>query len=162
MNQNILEEKKDLVKEIEAKAKSSKGLLIAEYRGLNVSQLEELRRALRKENASLAIYKNSLVLRAFDNLGYKDAESLLSGPNSFVFSEDELTGIKIISKYVRKFDGTIVIKGAVIEGQFADKETVAELNKVPSKDGLISMFLSCLNAPITKFACAVKAIADAK
>ncbi len=160
MNQDILQAKKDEVNEIIERAKSSKCILIAEYRGLSVAQLQELRRALRKENAGISIYKNSLVHRAFETLGYTEADSLLTGPNSFVFSDDELAGIKIISKYVRRFDGTIVIKGAVVEGQFADVKTVSELSKLPSKDGLISMFLSCLNAPITQFAVGVKAIAD--
>ncbi|MCD8204366.1 MAG: 50S ribosomal protein L10 [Coprobacillus sp.] len=159
MNQDILEEKKDVVKEIVSKAKTNKTVIIAEYRGLTVAQMQEIRRALRKENASLAIYKNSLVSRAFDELGYTD-KSMLTGPNSFIFSEDEFAGMKIISKYARRYNAVLHIKGAIIEGQLCDEATVKELSKLDSKDSLVSMLLSCLEAPIRSFACAVKAVGE--
>ncbi len=160
MNQNILEEKKDVVNEIVDKAKASKSVLIAEYRGLTVSQLQEIRRALRDQNASLSIYKNSLVTRAFDSLGYEEGKELLEGPNSLVFSTDELSGIKVITKYAKRYPNVLNIKGAIVEGEYVDKDTVKELSKLGSKDSLYSMFLSCLNAPISKFAATVQAIAD--
>ncbi|MCD8203774.1 MAG: 50S ribosomal protein L10 [Coprobacillus sp.] len=161
MNQDILQAKKDVVSEIVEKAKSNKTILIAEYRGLTVAQLQEIRRALAKENASLSIYKNSLVERAFDELGYTD-KSLLTGPNSFIFSEDEFTGMKIISKYARRYNAALHIKGAIVEGQLCDAATVKELSKLSSKDSLISMLLSCLEAPIRSFAVAVKAVGESK
>ncbi len=161
MNQNILEAKKDVVSEIVSKAKSNKTIVIAEYRGLTVAQMQEIRRALRKENASLSIYKNSLVERAFDELGYTD-KSLLTGPNSLIFSEDEFSGIKIISKYAKRYNAVVHIKGAIVEGQLCDAETVKELSKLSSKDSIIAMLLSCLEAPIRQFACTVKAVSDSK
>ncbi len=160
MNQDILQEKKETVDEIIDECKASKTLLVAEYRGLTVAQLQELRRALREENASLSIYKNTLVTRAFDELNYADGKVLLSGPNSFIFSEDELSGIKVATKYAKRFANKLVIKGAIVEGEYVDKDTVKELSKLGSKDSLYSMFLSCLNAPISKFAATVQAIAD--
>ncbi|MCD8195081.1 MAG: 50S ribosomal protein L10 [Coprobacillus sp.] len=160
MNQDILQEKKDTVEEIVDECKSNKTLLVAEYRGLTVAQLQELRRALREQNSFLSIYKNTLVTRAFDKLNYSDGKELLSGPNSFIFSEDELSGIKVATKYSKRFAGKLVIKGAIVEGEYVDKDTVKELSKLGSKDSLYSMFLSCLNAPISKFAATVQAIAD--
>ncbi len=159
MNQDILEEKKDVVSEIVGKAKSNKTIIIAEYRGLTVAQMQEIRRALLKENASLSIYKNSLVSRAFDELGYTD-KSMLTGPNSLIFSEDEFSGMKIISKYARRYNAVFHIKGAIIEGQFCDAATVKELSKIDGKNSLVSMLLSCLEAPIRSFACAVKAVGE--
>ena len=69
MNKDVLQAKQVTVSEIVAKAKDSSGLVVAEYRGLTVAELQQLRRALRAEGASMNVYKNSLVERASDELG---------------------------------------------------------------------------------------------
>ena len=69
MNEQTLQAKQSVVKEIVDKAKNSSTIIVAEYRGLTVAQLQELRRALRKEDAELCVYKNSLVERAGEELG---------------------------------------------------------------------------------------------
>lgn len=160
MNQAVLESKQVIVKEVADKAKASATIVVCEYRGLTVAQLEEIRRALRKENAELCVYKNSLVERAFNEIGYADANSILSGPNAIIFSEDAIAGAKIAAKYSKKTDGLLSIKGGIVEGTFNDAAAMKTIAKLPGRDGLISMFLSCLQAPVRSFACAVKAVAD--
>ena len=162
MNQSILEAKKGLVNEIVEKAKSSKALVVCHYSGLTVAKIQELRRALRKEGATLCVYKNSLVSRACDELGYNELEDVLNGPNAFIFTDDVIAGPKIVAKYSKKYRDNFVIKGAVLEGQFADADKVKDIAKLPGKEGLISMFLSVLQAPIRQFACAVNAVAESK
>ncbi|MBO7614679.1 MAG: 50S ribosomal protein L10 [Bacilli bacterium] len=160
MNQAVLESKQSIVKEVTEKAKAASTIVVCEYRGLTVAQLEEIRRALRKENAELCVYKNSLVERAFDEIGYADAKEVLSGPNAIIFSEDTIAGAKIAAKYSKKTDGLLAIKGGVVEGKFNNADEMKVIAKLPGRDGLISMFLSCLQAPVRSFACAVKAVAD--
>lgn len=162
MNSEILKAKKETVSEIEAKAKASQTVLVAEYRGLTVAQIQDLRRALRAEKASMYVYKNSLVERAATNLGYEDLKEYLTGPNAIVFSEDVSAGAKIVAKYAKKFPEILKIKGGIVEGKVVDASVIKEVAALPSKEGLYSMFLSCLQAPIRQFACAVKAVADAK
>ena len=162
MNKDVLVAKQETVKEIVSKAKESAGIVVAEYRGLTVAQLQELRRALRAENASMNVYKNSLVERASDELGYKELKEILAGPNALFFSEDITGAAKVLVKYARRYGDNLNIKGGVFEGQFADKAKVVEVAKMPSREGLISMLLSCLQAPVRQFACTVKAVADAK
>ena len=159
MNKQVLEAKQSVVKEIVDKAKDSTTIIVAEYRGLSVAQLQELRRALRKENAELCVYKNSLVERASEELGYKELVDILNGPNAIIFSKEVSGGAKVVAKYSRRFE-TLNIKGGVVEGQFADAAKMKEVAKLPGREGLISMFLSCLQAPIRQFACAVQAVAD--
>ena len=159
MNKQVLEAKQSVVKEIVDKAKDSTTIIVAEYRGLSVAQLQELRRALRKENAELCVYKNSLVERASEELGYKELVEILNGPNAIIFSKEVSGGAKVVAKYSRRFE-TLNIKGGVVEGQFADAAKMKEVAKLPGREGLISMFLSCLQAPIRQFACAVQAVAD--
>ena len=162
MNKEVLEAKQSVVKEIVEKAQGSSTIVVAEYRGLTVAQLQELRRALRKEEAELCVYKNSLVERAGEELGYKDLNSVLYGPNAIIFSKEVSNGAKVVAKYAKRFRDTLVIKGGVVEGQFADADKIREVSKLPGKEGLMSMFLSCLQAPVRQFACTVKAVADAK
>ena len=160
MNQAVLAAKSETVKEISEKAKKSQTIIVCEYRGLTVAQIQEVRRALHKEKAEMSVYKNSLVERAVDELGYNDLNSVLTGPNAIVFSEDVIAGAKVIAKYAKRHKDVLVVKGGIVEGKFVDEKAMLEVAKLPGKEGLLSMFLSCLQAPIRSFACAVKAVAD--
>jgi large subunit ribosomal protein L10 len=162
MNQEVLQAKKQIVSEIVELSNTNKALVVVEYKGLTVEKMQELRRALRAEKASLSVYKNSLVERAADELGQTALKDILSGPNAFIFSEDPILGPKIVAKYAKRFGDALQIKGAVIEGTYVDANTVKSLAKLPNREGLISMFLSVLQAPVRQFAATVKAIADAK
>ena len=162
MNKDVLQAKQEVVKEIVTKAKASSGLVVAEYRGLTVAQIQDLRRALAAEHASMNVYKNSLVERASDELGYADLKQVLEGPNAIFFSEDVSSGAKVLAKFAKRYGDSLNIKGGVFEGQFADKAGVLEVAKLPNKEGLLAMLLSCLQAPVRQFACTVKAVADAK
>ena len=160
MNQAVLQAKSETVKEISEKAKKSQTIIVCEYRGLTVAQIQEVRRALRKEKAEMNVYKNSLVERAVDELGYNELNDILKGPNAIVFSEDVIAGAKVIAKYAKRHRDVLIVKGGIVEGKFVDAKGIIEVSKLPGKEGLISMFLSCLQAPIRSFACAVKAVAD--
>ena len=152
-----------VVDEIVEKAKASKTLVVVTYHGLSVEKLQEVRRALHKDGCKLHVYKNTLVARAADQLGYGELKALLDGPNAFIFCEDPTQGLKTIVKYSKRYKDIFTIKGAVIEGSFVNADQLVTLSKVPGgKQGLLSMFLSVLQAPIRQFACTVKAVADAK
>lgn len=162
MNKNVLIAKQEIVSEIVTKAKASSAIIVAEYRGLTVAQIQELRRALAAEHASMNVYKNSLVERASDELGYADLKQVLDGPNAIFFSEEVSTGAKVLAKYAKRYGDSLKIKGGIFEGKFADKNGVIEVSKLPNKEGMLAMLLSCLQAPVRQFACTVKAVADAK
>ncbi len=162
MNQEVLKAKQEVVNEIVNKAKESQTVVVAEYRGLTVAQIQELRRALRAEEASMFVYKNSLVERASKELGYDGLAEYLSGPNAIFFSKEVTNGPKIIAKYAKRFGDNLKVKGGVVEGKVVDAAVIDDVAKIPSREGLLSMFLSCLQAPVRQFACAVKAVADAK
>ena len=162
MNKDVLQAKSALVDEIVKRSQDNATMVVVTYHGLSVNELEELRRLLKKENGSLSVYKNSLVERAVDKLGYNQLNELLSGPNAFIFFKDATSGLKTITKYAKKFKDIFTIKGGVVDGKVVSTNTLVELSKVPGREGLLSMFLSVLQAPVRQFACAVKAVADAK
>ena len=161
MNQEILQTKSELVNEVVASIKDSSTVVICEYRGLTVAELTDLRKTLRTTDSSMAVYKNTLVKRAVESLGLTDAVQYLEGPNAFIFCKDVTAGAKVLAKYSRKND-LLVIKAGIVEGKVVDKKKMIELSKLPNKEGMISMLLSVLQAPVRGFACAVKAVADSR
>ncbi len=160
MNQKIIAAKEAVVNDLAESIRSSQSTVVVEYRGLSVAQLTELRKSLRDEGAELKVYKNNLVLRASKELGYAELESSLTGPNAIVFSKDSVTAApRILAKYAKK-NKSLVIKSGIAEGKVLSSEQVNEIAKLPSKEGMLSMLLGCLQSPVIKFACAVKAVAE--
>ncbi|MBO5528843.1 MAG: 50S ribosomal protein L10 [Bacilli bacterium] len=159
MNQQVLLAKKETVSEISKSIKEAGSLTVVSYQGLTVAEMQELRKTLAKEEASIVVYKNTLVRRALAADELPDLGDLLNGPNGFVFSKDISKGPKALVKFSR-FHEALVVKGGLVEGKVIDAAGVKEVSKLPDKNGLIAMFLSCLNAPITKFAATVKAVAE--
>ena len=159
MNHNILEQKKAIVEEVSSLLKDSGSVIVAEYRGLNVAEISELKRALLKENAKMCVYKNTLVDRAAEACGYSDMKQYLEGPNALISSVDSISAAKVATKFAKKHEN-LVIKAAIVEGKVVGKDDVVALSKLPNKEGMLSMLLSVLQAPVRSFACAVKAVAD--
>ena len=161
MNQAVLEQKKQLVEEIAGKMSSSASTVVCEYRGLTVSEVTELRRALRAEGVEFIVYKNSMVQRAAEQLGHNDLLASLTGPNAVAFSSDAVAPSRILANFAKKHD-KLVLKAGVVEGKVVGNDTIQELASLPNKEGMISMLLGCLQSPVRSFACAFKAVADAK
>ncbi len=161
MNQKTLETKKEIVTTIENSLKEAQSFAIVEYRGLSVAEISNLRKSLKAVNASFNVYKNTLVRRASDNLGHKQLDEYLSGSNAYVFSSDATGMPKVLANFAKKND-KLVLKAGLVEGNFVDAAGLKEVAKLPNREGLLAMFLSCLQAPIRSFACTVKAVADSK
>lgn len=159
MNPNVLEQKKAVVQEVSTLLKDSGSVIVAEYRGLSVAEISELKRELLKENAKMCVYKNTLVDRAAEACGFDDMKQYLEGPNALISSTDSISAAKIATKFAKKHE-QLVIKAAIVEGKVVGKDDVIALSKLPNKEGMLSMLLSVLQAPVRSFACAVKAVAE--
>ena len=159
MNKQIIAAKEAVVSTIAESVKNAHSVSVVEYRGLTVAQVESLRRELRKVGSEMKVFKNTLVARAVDSLGYQELNDKLVGPNAFVFSnEDAVSAPKVLAKFARKNE-QLVIKGGIVDGKVVDDKELKVVATLPNKAGLLSMLLGCLNAPVVKFACAVKEIA---
>ncbi len=161
MNQTVLESKKSVASEIQDKFQNSSSTVVAEYRGLSVAEVTELRRALRAEGVEMKVYKNTLAAKAADAAGLGDLKDALTGPNALAFGQDETAAARVLAKFAKKHDA-LVLKGGVVNGKVVDVETIKSLSALPNRDGMLSMLLSVLNAPVSSFARVVKAVADAK
>ncbi len=159
MNEAVLQSKKAQVEEVAEKFKNNGSSVVIEYRGLSVAEVTELRRALREENVELKVYKNSITSRAAEKAGYNDLTEVLTGPNAIAFGEDSVAPSRILAKFAKKHPN-LVLKGGIVENGVVDANGIKTLSTLPNKEGMISMFLGCLQSPIIMFACAVKAIAE--
>ncbi|MEH6942020.1 50S ribosomal protein L10 [Bacillus sp. JJ722] len=159
---SAIEAKKQIVSEIADKMKSSKSTIVVDYRGLNVAEVTELRKQLREAGVEFKVYKNSLTRLAADSVELSALNEALTGPNAIAFSdEDVVAPAKILNDFAKKHEA-LEIKAGVIEGTVATKEEVKALAELPSREGLLSMLLSVLQAPIRNLALATKAVADQK
>ena len=161
MNQNVLSAKQAVVSEISEKLKNSESTVVVEYRGLTVAEVTELRRNLRAENVEMKVYKNTMVERAAEECGYSELKEALKGPHAFAFSTDATAPARILANFAKKHEA-LVLKQGIVEGKVVSVETIKELSSLPNRDGMLSMLLSCLQSPVSSFARAVKAVADAK
>jgi len=158
----IIEAKKQLVNEIADKLKASVSTVVVDYRGLSVAQVTELRKQLRDAGVEFKVYKNSMVRRAADAAELGDLNEVLTGPNAIAFStEDVVAPAKILNNFAKENEA-LEIKAGVIEGNVATVEEIKALATLPSREGLLSMLLSVLQAPVRNLALATKAVADQK
>ncbi|GAA0323205.1 50S ribosomal protein L10 [Bacillus carboniphilus] len=159
---SAIEQKKLIVDEITDKLKSSVSTVVVDYRGLNVAEVTELRKQLRDAGVEFKVYKNTLTRRAAEAAELSGLNDALLGPNAIAFSsEDVVAPAKILNDFAKKHDA-LEIKAGVIEGNIATVEEVKALAELPSREGLLSMLLSVLQAPMRNFALATKAVADQK
>jgi large subunit ribosomal protein L10 len=159
---NAIEAKKHIVQEIADKLKASKSTIVVDYRGLNVAEVTELRKQLRDAGIEFKVYKNTLTRLAAESAEVAELNSVLTGPNAIAFSNDDVVApAKILNDFAKKHEA-LEIKAGVIEGNVASAEEVKALAELPSREGLLSMLLSVLQAPIRNLALAAKAVADQK
>jgi large subunit ribosomal protein L10 len=158
----VIEQKKQLVEEISTKFRESKSTIVVDYRGLTVSEVTELRKQLREAGIDFKVYKNTMTRRAAEQAELAGLNDALTGPNAIAFSNDDVVApAKILNDFAKKHEA-LEIKAGVIEGNIATVEEVKALAELPSREGLLSMLLSVLQAPIRNLALATKAVADQK
>jgi large subunit ribosomal protein L10 len=159
-NANIIQEKQEAVAVIAAKIAASSSTVVADYRGLNVAQVTELRKQLREAGIEFQVLKNSLVRRATEGTDYVELNNILTGPTAIAFGkEDAVAPAKILNDFAKKNDA-LKLKGGVVEGKVVSQEEIKALAELPSREGLLSMLLSVLQAPVRNFALAVKAVGE--
>ena len=162
MSAEAIKAKSALVEEIAAKLKGAQSAVVVEYRGLSVAEVTELRRSLRAEDVEFKVYKNSLVRRATEATDYEGLNAQLTGPNAIAFgNSDAVAPARVLAKFAKDHEA-LVIKAAVVEGKLLNVEEVKEISSLPNREGMYSMLLGMLQAPVSKFARVVKAVAEAK
>lgn len=155
-----IEQKQTIVEDIVQMLSNSKSTIVTDYRGLNVKQVNELRKKLREAGVEYRVLKNTLTRRATERVGLTDIDKHLEGPTAIAFSnEDVVAPAKVLFKFSKENDA-LEIKGGVVEGKIVGYEEIKSLADLPSREDLLSMLLSVLQAPIRNFALAIKAVSE--
>jgi large subunit ribosomal protein L10 len=161
-NAKIQGEKSLLVSEVTTKFRESSCSIVADYRGLNSSQVTNLRKALRDAGIEFQVIKNTLARRATAEAQLTELDAYLTGPTAIAFSKSDVVApAKILSDFAKKND-KLNLKGAIVEGKVVGPDQIKALADLPSREGMLSMLLSVLQAPVRNFALAVKAVAEQK
>ncbi|GEO78453.1 50S ribosomal protein L10 [Companilactobacillus mindensis DSM 14500] len=162
MKQDVLAAKQAQVDEIAKQLVGAKSVIVVDYLGLTVEQATEMRAELREQGATMQVVKNTILRRAAEKAGVEGLEEYFVGPTAIAYSETDPVGpAKIAAKFAKDVDA-VEIKGGIIEGKAATLEQIQELATLPDRDGLLSMLVSVLQAPVRDFAMVVKAVADSK
>ncbi|MBL1228999.1 50S ribosomal protein L10 [Enterococcus sp. BWB1-3] len=160
MSETAIAKKAALVDDVTEKFKAASSVVIVDYRGLTVEEVTNLRKQLRDANVEMKVIKNSILSRAAKAAGLEGLDEVFTGPTAVAFSnEDVVAPAKIMDEFAKDAKA-LEIKGGVIEGKVASMEEITALAKLPSRDGLLSMLLSVLQAPVRNVAYAVKAVAE--
>ena len=157
--------KQAIVEEIKAKIQASKSIVLADYNKLTVLEVTDLRNKFRAANCEYEVYKNTLVRRAFNELGITDFDADLNGTTATVFGADETTAAAIFASATKAnpvLVDKIVPKCAYVENKYFDKDGVKELSAIPSKEVLIAKMLGCFQSSLSKFVYVLDSIAKAK
>ncbi len=154
-SEKILNQKKEEVSKLAAEMKEAKIILLTDYRGINVTDVTNLRTDLRNVNAKYAVIKNNITRRALAECGIEGLEDKLVGPTAVIMSnEDYLEPAKAIYNFSKNND-YYKIKGGVIEGKVMTAEEIITLAKLPSRETLLSMLAGALLGNISKVAVAL-------
>lgn len=159
------EAKKAVVEEIKAKIEASKSVVLTKYERLTVAEVTALRNKFRDASCEYKVYKNTLVRKAFSELGVEDFDADLNGTTAFVFCPDETSGCSIIAKAVKEnpaLEEKLVPKSAYVGGAYVDAAGVKKLAAIPSREVLLAKMVGCLKAPIANLVYTLNAIAGQK
>ena len=162
MSEAIIAKKAQQVSEVAEQFKNATSVVVVDYLGITVEQATNLRTALRNAGVQFAVVKNSILSRAAKEAGLEGMDDIFKGPSAVAFSNDDVIApAKILADFAKKVEA-LEIKAGVIEGKVSSKEEIEALAKLPNREGLLSMLLSVLQAPVRNTALAFKAVADQK
>ncbi|MBR6949458.1 MAG: 50S ribosomal protein L10 [Bacilli bacterium] len=136
-SEKILKQKQTVIDEIKERAEKANTIVLFDYRGMTDSEAKELRIKLRESNSDYKVYKNTLMARAFNDLGI-DLNEGLNGPSAFAFGEDQIAPIKVLSDFAKDHPA-LVLKVGLVDGEKADEAKLAEYATIPSREGLLTM-----------------------
>ena len=144
-------DKERVVSELTERLKSSSTLIVADYRGLTMPQIDDLRTKLLEHGARFSVVKNTLTRRAAEEAGTDALLALLEGPTAIAFLEsdgDPVAVAKALSTVARETQQVLVIRGGIMEGRTISEEDVQNLAKLPPADVLRAQLVGAIAAPM--------------
>lgn len=154
-------EKEAVINEVTSLAAKAQTLVMAEYRGITVADLNKLRVSARSNGVSISVLKNTLARRAVAGSSFEVASAQMTGPLIYGFSEDAVAAAKVVADFAKTND-KLVIRAGVYGGKALDVDGVKQLASIPSKEVLLSQLCGLLKSPMSRTAAVLGALAAKK
>jgi len=145
-----LDEKKAVVAEVSAEVAKAQGIVVAEYRGLEVGNMTELRAKARKVGVYLRVLKNTLARRAVAGTPFEKLADQMVGPLVYGISPDPVATAKVLNEFAKANEKLVIKAGAMPNSVISAKEVKA-LASMPSREQLIAQLLATMQAPVAQF-----------
>lgn len=153
-----LGEKKAVVAEVAAQVATAQTIVVAEYRGVEVTKLTVLRKKARESGVYLRVLKNTLVRRAVADTPFASLGDKMVGPLIYSISADPVAAAKVLSEFAKTNDKLVLTAGCYA-GKVLDAAGVQALASIPSRDELLARLLGVMQAPVSGFAVVLAALA---
>jgi large subunit ribosomal protein L10 len=144
-----LEQKQAVVSEVSAQLAKAQAVIVAEYRGLDVARVTQLRAKARQSGLYLRVLKNTLARRAVKGTPFESLSDQMVGPLMYGIAADPVAGAKVLSEFARENDRFVIRGGAMPGSRMSDKDVKA-LALLPSREQLLTKLVGTLQAPIAK------------
>ena len=145
-----LEQKKAVVAEVNKQIAGAQAVVLAENRGVGVTEMTALRVQARKSGVYLRVLKNTLVRRAVDGTAFSDLANEMVGPIVYGISTDPVAVAKVLNDFAKSND-KFVIKSGAMPNKVMSASNIAALASLPSREELLAKLLGTMQAPIAKF-----------
>ncbi len=155
----VLEQKKEIVKNLAEKMKNANAGVFVDYKGINVADDTALRNELRKAGVEYSVIKNTLARFAVEEIGYGALSDIFNGTTALATSDDQVAAAKILCNYAKDHEN-FTVKAGFIDGEILDADGVIALSKIPSKEGLIAKMLGSLQSSLYGLAYVLQAKID--
>ena len=141
--------KREILQDLIAKLKESKGVVLTDYQGMNVSQISSLRNELKEKKVEFKIFKNTLMEKASEELNVEDLTKDLIGCTAMAFCNDDgVAPARLLKEYFKKNKIGLNIKSGLIDGRVFSPEKIMEIASLPSKDVLIAQTINGIKSPL--------------
>ncbi len=148
-------EKKEVIEYLTSEFQACAGVIVCDYKGLTVRQLEAVRKKARAAQAKVQIAKNTLASIALNASGIENPE--LKDTNVFLWSDDQVSLAKLAVECAKDFEKKFVVKSGFVDGAAVSADQIEAISKLPSREELIGMLLSVWNAPLRNMATVLSA-----
>lgn len=156
MNESIRQQKVEQVTELAQRIQSSKSMIVADYLGLSVDQMTNLRRKLYDAGCEIEVIKNNITRRAVQEAGFSELEPNLTGPNAIAFSKDDaIAAAKILYDFAKTADA-LELKAGIIDGKYTPLEELMIYAQLPSRETLLTQVAAGLLGNIRNLAIALQ------
>lgn len=146
----LRKEKQAVAEDLKKRIEGATSIFLADFTGINVKEITELRKDFRQSNVEYLVAKNTLIKRALVDSPLKGIGDYLNGPTSLVLTPDEgIAAAKIINNFAKGHDSALEVKAAVVDDKIMDGSMIKSLASLPGREVLLSRLLGSFNSPLS-------------